>query len=310
MKKHCLYILVIMPFLFCSIACSNSDDEMNPRVVIREDGTASNGSRFVAVNNTTFYLDYVRYSVKSGHLIVSGYDKEGFNGKAKIAANIVFNGSSYEVLGIKENAFRDCADLTMVVIPNSVTEIGYAAFDGCVGLKSAVISNKVSSIGIDAFRGCRGLTSLKIPDGVTTISHSSFAGCSGLTSLTIPNSVTAIDERAFSGCSGLTSLKIPDHVGRIEDNAFSGCSGLTSLTIPSSVRVIGNYAFSGCIGLKDVYCHIVDLSNLYIGGALFVGGYIFEHADVSKATLHVPASAIADYKRNDHWKEFGSIVAL
>ena len=264
MKKHCLYILVIMPFLFCSIACSNSDDEMNPRVVIREDGTASNGSRFVAVNNTTFYLDYVRYSVKSGHLIVSGYDKEGFNGKAKIAANIVFNGSSYEVLGIKENAFRDCADLTMVVIPNSVTEIGYAAFDGCVGLKSAVISNKVSSIGIDAFRGCRGLTSLKIPDGVTTISHSSFAGC----------------------------------------------SGLTSLTIPSSVRVIGNYAFSGCIGLKDVYCHIVDLSNLYIGGALFVGGYIFEHADVSKATLHVPASAIADYKRNDHWKEFGSIVAL
>ena len=221
-----------------------------------------------------------------------------------------------------EGQWRGKLDQIRAVVLNGVTGIGAWAFQGCRNLERFEMNwdSEVFSI-VDGVLFNLDQTELvlfppgrggdyEIPDGVTTISHSSFAGCSGLTSLTIPNSVTAIDERAFSGCSGLTSLKIPDHVGRIEDNAFSGCSGLTSLTIPSSVRVIGNYAFSGCIGLKDVYCHIVDLSNLYIGGTLFVGGYIFEHADVSKATLHVPASAIADYKRNDHWKEFGSIVAL
>ncbi len=310
MKKICLYVLMALPLLCGLSACSNDDDEMNPKVVIREDGTTSNGSRFVAISNTTFYLDYVKYSVKSGHLIVSGYDKDGFNGKAKIVSNIVYKGSSYEVLGIKENAFRDCAVLSSVTIPNSVTEIGYSAFQRCIGLKTAVISNKVTTIKTDAFSGCSGLTSLKIPDSVTTIEHSAFGGCSGLTSLKIPNSVGTIGESAFAGCTGLTSLKIPDNVRRIEDTAFSGCTGLTSLTIPQKVTNIGNCAFQYCTGLKDVYCYIENISSLHIGGALYVGGYIFEHAGVSKATLHVPASAIEDYKKNDHWKEFGSIVAL
>ena len=53
--------------------------------------------------------------------------------------------------------FNGCENLTNVIIPNSVTSIGYGAFRGCIGLTSVTIGSGVTSIYGGAFENCTAL---------------------------------------------------------------------------------------------------------------------------------------------------------
>ena len=174
-------------------------------------------------------------------------------------ANLYLNGSLVKDLVIPDSvtsigyeAFRGCSSLESVVIPDSVTSIGDYAFRNCSSLTSVTIPDSVTSIGYEAFYSCSSLTSVVIPDSVTSIGENAFQSCSSLTSVTIPDSVTSIGQYAFEGCSSLTSVTIPDSVTSIVGSVFEGCSSLTSVVIPDSVTSIGYSAFSGCSSLTSV----------------------------------------------------------
>ena len=134
------------------------------------------------------------------------------------------------------------------------------------------------------------------------IGDQAFYCCSSLTSITIPNSVTSIGNRAFCGCSSLTSISIPNSVTSIRDEAFYGCSSLTSIIIPNSIKNIPSGFLKACTGLKDVYCYIEEVPNT---AADAFDGSIYENA-----TLHVPYSAVNEYKSISPWSMFGSIVGM
>ena len=210
------------------------------------------------VESVAVEIEGIYYSLNSSDeaktaSVVSSLNPNGlYSGDVVIPECVTFEGVTYDVISIGNEAFYACYGLTSVVIPNSVTSIGDWAFRGCVGLTSVTIPNSVTSIGGSAFNGCSSLTSITIPNSVTSIGGSAFLGCSGLTSVTIPNSVTSIGTYAFSGCSSLTSVTIPNSVTSIGGNAFRDCSGLTSVTIPNSVTSIGGSAFYGCKGLLNV----------------------------------------------------------
>ena len=268
----------------------NNNENTDIRVIVREDGTTSNGSIFSAVDDKNFYVDYIKYTVVDGHLEVTGYDKTGFKGVERIISELSYKGNTYEVLRIGNFVFFYCDRLTSITVPNSVKSIGEEAFSGCFGLTSVTIGSGVTSIGSDAFSDCTSLqkvivpniaawcgisfgdyyanpltnahhlysnentetTTITIPNSVTRIGDHAFAGSSSLTSIAIPNSVTSIGEWAFSRCSGLTSVTIGSGVTSIGVYAFSGCSGLTSITIPNSVTNIRKNPFSGCTGLTSI----------------------------------------------------------
>jgi len=218
---------------------------------------------------------------------------------------IAFCGSLSNPLYYAHHLILNGVEIMDLVIPNSVTSIGWHTFDGCTGLTSVTIPNSVTSIGYSAFAGCTGLTSVTIPNSVTSIGYSAFAGCTGLTSVTIPNSVTSmsIGVGAFEGCSGLKAvsisdleswcniafsdgasnplyyahnlilngvyiedLVIPNSVTKIGSFAFYGCTNLNYISIPNSVTSIGIKAFKGCSSLTSI---TIPNSVTSIEGAAF-----------------------------------------
>jgi len=62
---------------------------------------------------------------------------------------------SLEAIG--ENAFQNCSALRGLDIPESVVFLGKGAFDGCSALEAVCISNKLQYIGTGAFEGCTRL---------------------------------------------------------------------------------------------------------------------------------------------------------
>jgi len=72
----------------------------------------------------------------SGNVIIP--EKVSYGGSdydvTSIAGNVSYNGNTY--MGV---AFRGCSGLTSVIIPNSVTSIGYGAFYGSADFSGAFV---------------------------------------------------------------------------------------------------------------------------------------------------------------------------
>ena len=156
------------------------------------------------------------------------------------------------VSNIGSSAFRGCVKLTSISIPNLVNTINTAMFSGCIRLSTISLPESLSRIRVSAFYGCSSLTNINIPESVTSIENGTFYECCSLTSITIPESVTSIGSTAFYGCSSLTSINIPESVTSIDNSAFSGCSSLTSVIIPEAVYKIESYTFYECSSLTSV----------------------------------------------------------
>lgn len=262
------------------------------------------------------------------YVVTSIDDKEvsvttgtGYSGDIIIPSTTEIDNVTYTVTGIGDNAFID-ATLTSIVIPETVTKIGSAAFLNCT-LPSITIPKSVNSIGSAAFRGCT-LASITIPEGVNSIEHHTFYGCSNLASISIPESVTEIAEYAFVSCSSLTSVTLPKGLSKIENcvfyrsglvsisipesvtgigtSSFAYCSNLATVVLPESLQSIDAYSFDNCTKLKTMYCYALEPPT--------TGIYVFDFCDLKNATLHVPSSAIEDYKTTAPWRNFGTIMAI
>ena len=160
------------------------------------------------------------------------------------------------------------ADLTEVVIKDSVTEIGKDVFQGCVGLTKVTIPDSVKKIGTWSFYLCGGLKNVDIPAN-TEIGDSSFRQ-SGLEQVTVSGgsvgnyafhridnlkkisiNCETIGEEAFSGCDYLTDITLGENVKTLGDKAFYTCDALERVEIPSTVTDIGEKTFYSCPALKE-----------------------------------------------------------
>lgn len=89
------------------------------------------------------------------------------------------NLSDMENTSIPANAFTGMSNLSSVVIPDNVTEIGENAFSGCSNLESISLSS-VDQIGAGAFNGCSNLTSISISGNGTQGTRSFASRAAGI----------------------------------------------------------------------------------------------------------------------------------
>ena len=134
-----------------------------------------------------------------------------YNGSDKelTLPGLIDGGHTYK---IGREVFR-YRDITIVVIPESVTAIGDSAFSNCQNLTSIVIPESVETIGASAFGSCSSLTSVVIPESVTAIGKFSFSNCQNLTSVVIGENVSTIGIYAFNDCSNLTNVEFKNPEG-------------------------------------------------------------------------------------------------
>lgn len=96
-------------------------------------------------------------------------DYNEYHGDIVIPRDVYYQGKTYDVIGIGEHAFQDNL-IKSIIIPNSVTIIGFAAFLDCTGLTSITIPNSVNIIESSVFKRCSSLKRLYIEDGETVLS--------------------------------------------------------------------------------------------------------------------------------------------
>ena len=106
------------------------------------------------------------------------------------------------VVGIVEEAFKNCTSLKSIKISKTVKNVDEYAFAGCANLESVEFPNSVkrTRISDDAFRDCPKLKSVKLPEGLETLGQHGFMNCSSLTAIEIPDSVTEFCTKIFDYC--------------------------------------------------------------------------------------------------------------
>ena len=176
---------------------------------------------------------------------------------------------------IEDEAFRDDASISEVILPEGIISIGANAFTDS-GLTEINLPSTLTSIDNSALPepGMLTVTAVKgswaydwaiernyiRPEtdpglfATTELDNGTLAvtGYTGNeTDIVIPadidgKRVDKIGDYAFYYCESLTSVVIPKGVTAIGKGAFQGCNGLTSITIPDGVIIIDDDAFAAC----------------------------------------------------------------
>ena len=223
------------------------------------------------------------YESFSLNLINGGTAYEISKTNISVAENLfipeTYNGLPIE--RIAANGFKNCSEITNVVIPASIVSIGENAFYGCNSLTKVLFSenSKLETIEGWAFANCGQLKDITLPSHLKTIGTYAFSYCDGLVDVNVPANVTELNSYAFYYCANLQNVifatdnvlvSIGSYVfygcdklakvvfsenSRLEtigEWAFANCDQLSDITLPSHLKTIGAYAFSYCDGLVDV----------------------------------------------------------
>ena len=177
------------------------------------------------------------------------------------------------VSSIDSYAFRYCANLTSITIPNSVTSIGECAFEGCSGLTSITIPDSVTSVGASAFEGC---DSLPVEDNIRYADTYLYGVAdNSLSTYTIKEGTKWIGESAFSDCANLASITIPKSVTSISGMAFGFCPNLNEITcFATTAPSITNSTFIEVkSGGRLKYLSGSDYSSWMRTGDFYLGHY-------------------------------------
>ena len=288
---------------------------------VAETYATNNQITFNAVFKDIAYYYYVFYDNNGVQEIsISWVDKT-------LSGNIILPSSydGYTISAISSQAFADCAFITGVQLPDTITSIGSEAFLNCTSLQTINLEN-VTEIGYGAFYNCSALQSVDISK-IETLNSEVFYDCDELESVNAPM-LSDILQSAFANCISLITVKCPElyqinsnafancfslcdidtsSLTRIERNAFANCSNLDILYLPS-ITTISQNAFAGS-GIKTLVlgADILSIGTLPTENGMTIVGYVGTVAETyanGTGITFVPIQALAITTNLDASYEF------
>ena len=212
------------------------------------------------------------------------------NGNTAITVPAAHEG--LEVTSIGAEAFKDCAGVKSITLPETVTAIGNKAFSGCSSLETLTLPSGATNYGESAFYGLGALRELSFSFAPTTVAIGELFGSDPYTGAEpihqingnyyLPASLKKVTvtgdelpESAFTGCATLETVVLSDSIAAIPEEAFSDCSALKQVDLPASATSIGISAFKNCSSLKEI---VASDNTVSIGDKAFEGCSALEKA--------------------------------
>ena len=252
MEKKNQICLLFVAFLLLKGTCAYAQKVFIDSVYYTLDNTAMTAQIAVQSNNTAV-----------GDIVIND--------------TVTYEGANYAVTSMADDAFAYCNQLTSIVLPQTLRNLGKNAFLSCTRLTSCIIPDStITEIPFEAFLKA-GLIEFRVPEGVTYIEQRSFEQMPNLLRVHLANSVKSVSSWAFYILDALQDPIYNDSLFVLMPGNYSG-----AYTIPSSIKVICNRAFYGCTKVTSL--------TIPEGVEQIESLSLFFSLNSSVKTLHIPST--------------------
>ena len=260
---------------------------------------------------------YAKWTQSGSEKIVFSVDANGvLTGVSGLSGSDITVEIPSEVNGITvteigKDVFKDNKNVGRLIIPDSVTKLGYRMCSGCTALSEVRLPAGLTVIPDEAFDGCSSLRSVNFPDTLKEIRSDAFCG-TDLTEFIAPDSLTNVWSYAFKDCVALSAVELKN-VRSVGDGAFGNCTALRSIRLSDKMTELSDHIFDGCSSLADIdmpdnpiavsfsvfngTAYYNEPSN-WENGVLYVDGYLIavskDFAPLTEYTVKDGTIVIAD----------------
>ena len=260
---------------------------------------------------------YAKWTQSGSEKIVFSVDANGvLTGVSGLSGSDITVEIPSEVNGITvteigKDVFKDNKNVGRLIIPDSVTKLGYRMCSGCTALSEVRLPAGLTVIPDEAFDGCSSLRTVNFPDTLKEIRSDAFCG-TDLTEFIAPDSLTNVWSYAFKDCAALSAVELKN-VRSVGDGAFESCTALRSIRLSDKMTELSDHIFDGCSSLADIdmpdkpiavsfsvfngTAYYNEPSN-WENGVLYVDGYLIavskDFAPLTEYTVKDGTIVIAD----------------
>ncbi|HIT77796.1 MAG TPA: leucine-rich repeat protein [Candidatus Limihabitans stercoravium] len=238
---------------------------------------------------------YAKWTQSGSEKIVFSVDANGvLTGVSGLSGSDITVEIPSEVNGITvteigKDVFKDNKNVGRLIIPDSVTKLGYRMCSGCTALSEVRLPAGLTVIPDEAFDGCSSLRTVNFPDTLKEIRSDAFCG-TDLTEFIAPDSLTNVWSYAFKDCAALSAVELKNVRG-VGDGAFENCTALRSIRLSDKMTELSDHIFDGCSSLADI-----DMPDnpIAVSFSVFNGtAYYNEPSNWEKGVLYVDSYLIA-----------------
>lgn len=218
----------------------------------------------------TIVVDGVKYVVNADGVtatVAGWHDASAPAGDLAIVAKVVSGADAYLVTSVADEAFKGCADLRTVALPDSLENMGKDAFAECPAFESFAVGERNEAFAafdgmlfdapletlVRCPEGKRGTALL--PDTAKTVSEGAFDGCAQLAVIeagpdnqafaTVDNILYSKDRATLLHAPARTvAAALAVETKTVAAGSFAQCDGLASLLSLGAVETVEGGAFS------------------------------------------------------------------